>query len=187
MMICSTGRLPVSLRMMVVGVPLGRYRIVLIASLKIVCSLLFSSLVSFQLSQANVKMGIMMVFDQLPHRPHFYAFEFFVSCFSQYAGSCPFHFFWYLSYLVTFIVHYFAEVFVGCRLFHAPTRTTSSGCLSSPEWTTIWLYNCEMIKDSGCQLLSIEFTGMRILEINFKIKVLEWSQIYDNFDNNLAV
>ena len=57
-------------------------------------------------------------------------------------------------------------------------------CLSSPEWTTIWLYNCEMIKDSGCQLLSIEFTGMRILEINFKIKVLEWSQIYDNFPHD---
>ena len=60
-MMNSAGRLPVSLRMIVVGMPLGKSRIVLIASLKMVCSLPFSSLVSFQLSHAYVRIGIMIV------------------------------------------------------------------------------------------------------------------------------
>ena len=61
MMMCSTGRLPVSRRIIVVGVHLSKYRIVLIASLKMVCSLPFTSLVSFQLSHAYVRIGIMVV------------------------------------------------------------------------------------------------------------------------------
>ena len=47
-MVYSTGIWPVSFRRIVVGVPLGRYRIVMIASLRIVWSLAFSSLVGIQ-------------------------------------------------------------------------------------------------------------------------------------------
>ena len=59
-MVYSTGIWPVSFRRIVVGVSLGRYRIVLIASLRIVWSLPFSSLTGIQLSQAYVSMGIIM-------------------------------------------------------------------------------------------------------------------------------
>ena len=56
----SIGMLPVSFRRIVVGVPLGRYKRVLIASLKILWSLLFSSFVVFQPSHAYVFMGMTM-------------------------------------------------------------------------------------------------------------------------------
>ena len=59
-MMYSTGIWPVSFRRIVVGVALGRYGILLIASLRIVWSLAFSSLVGIQLSQAYVSMGLIM-------------------------------------------------------------------------------------------------------------------------------
>ena len=54
------GTLPVSFRRIVVGVPLGRYRRVLITSLKILWSLLFSSFMVFQPSHAYVIVGMTM-------------------------------------------------------------------------------------------------------------------------------